>query len=199
MKRERTEQRSKAVWGGRVGLALAIASTMVLPSCSKAVREGTGSSYLVINSLTGGKDNDATVESDVISDEGGVLQDSGQVNLLMQMKDPNGLGPSAVNSITITQYRVEYIRSDGRNVQGVDVPYAFDSGVTATVAGSATVNFTLVRAQAKHEAPLRALAGHGSSQHINTIARVTFYGHDQTGREVSVTGNIEVSFADWAG
>jgi hypothetical protein len=32
-----------------------------------------------------------------------------------------------------------------------------------------------------------------------TIARVTFYGHDQTGREVSVTGNIEVDFSDWAG
>ena len=82
MKRERTEQRSKAVWGGRVSLALAIATTMVLPSCSKAIRQGTGSSYLVINSLTGGKDNDATVESDVISDEGGVLQDSGQVKIL---------------------------------------------------------------------------------------------------------------------
>jgi hypothetical protein len=81
----------------------------------------------------------------------------------------------------------------------VDVPFTFTSGVTVTVAGSATVPFTLVRAQAKHEAPLRALAGHGGAQHINTVARVTFYGHDQTGREVSVTGNLEVSFADWAG
>jgi hypothetical protein len=26
---------------------------------------------------------------------------------------------------------------------------------------------------------------------------VTFYGHDQTGREVSVTGNIDVSFANY--
>jgi hypothetical protein len=84
-------------------------------------------------------------------------------------------------------------------VQGVDVPYAFDSGVTVTVDGAATVPFTLVRAQAKHEAPLKALAGHGGAQHINTVARVTFYGRDQSGREVSVTGNIEVSFADWAG
>jgi len=28
---------------------------------------------------------------------------------------------------------------------------------------------------------------------------VTFYGHDQNGRDVSITGNIEVDFADWAG
>jgi len=92
-----------------------------------------------------------------------------------------------------------YIRSDGRNVQGTDVPFAFDGGVTVTVDGASSVPFTLVRAQAKHEAPLKALAGHGGAQHISTVARVTFYGHDQTGRGVTVTGNIEVDFADWAG
>ena len=189
----------KVVWGARVRMSAALLAVLVLVSCSDAVRQGTGSSYLVITSLTGGEQNDATVQSDVLSDEGGIVQDPGQVAFSLQMKDPNGLAPSAVNAITITQYRVEYVRSDGRNVEGVDVPYAFSSGVTATVAGSATVSFTLVRAQAKHEAPLKALGGHGGAQHINTVARVTFYGRDQAGREVSVTGNIEVSFADWAG
>ena len=191
--------RGKAVWGGRAA-RLALAALVVMSSsCSDAIRQGTGSSYLVITSLTGGEENGATVESDVVSDEGGIVQDVGQATLTLQMKDLGGPGPSPVNSITITQYRVEYIRSDGRNVEGVDVPFAFSSGVTATVSNSATVSFTLVRAQAKHEAPLRALGGHGGAQHINTIARVTFYGRDQAGREVSVTGNIEVSFADWAG
>ena len=189
----------KVVWGARVRMSAALLAILVLVSCSDAVRQGTGSSYLVITSLTGGDQNDATVQSDVLSDEGGIVQDSGQVAFSLQMKDPGGVGPSAVNAITITQYRVEYVRSDGRNVEGVDVPYGFSSGVTATVAGSATVSFTLVRAQAKHEAPLKALGGHGGAQHINTVARVTFYGRDQAGREVSVTGNIEVSFADWAG
>jgi hypothetical protein len=33
---------------------------------------------------------------------------------------------------------------------------------------------------------------------ISTLAHVTFFGHDQTGREVSVTGTISVNFADWA-
>jgi len=32
---------------------------------------------------------------------------------------------------------------------------------------------------------------------LSTIARVTFYGHDQTGREVSVTGSIDVTFANF--
>ena len=193
-------ERRKAVWGGRIALAVLLAVVvMATTSCSQAVLEGDSSSYLVMTSLTGGSDNTSTVESDVVSDAGGIVQDSGQATLSLQMKDVGGPGPSPVNSITITQYRVDYIRSDGRNTQGVDVPFGFSSGVTATVAGTSTVTFTLVRAQAKHEAPLKALAGHGAAQHISTIARVTFYGRDQTGREVSVTGNIEVSFADWAG
>ena len=57
------------------------------------------------------------------------------------------------------------------------------------------VGFTLVRNQAKQEAPLQALQSNPIV--ISTIARVTFYGHDQTGREVSVTGNIDVSFANF--
>ena len=182
--------RRKAVWGARAALAVLL---MASTSCSEAVRQGDGSSYLVMTSLTG------TNQSDVVSDEGGIVQDNGQASLTLQMKDVGGPGPSPVNAITITQYRVEYVRSDGRNVQGVDIPFAFDGGVTVTVSGSSTVPFTLVRAQAKHEAPLKALAGHGAAQHISTIARVTFYGHDQAGRGVSVSGTIGVDFADWAG
>ena len=32
---------------------------------------------------------------------------------------------------------------------------------------------------------------------ISTIAQITFYGTDQAGREVSASGNIGVTFADW--
>ena len=199
MERQTTEQRSKAVWGGRVGLALVIAGAIALSSCSQAIRNGQASSYLVMTSLAGGPQNDSTVESDVVSDDGTVFTDVGQATLQLQMKDEGGIGPSPVNSITLTQYRVEYVRSDGRNVEGVDVPFAFTSGVTATIAGTGSVGFTLVRLQAKQESPLRALRFGGGARVISTIARVTFYGHDQTGREVSVTGNLDVTFADWAG
>jgi hypothetical protein len=57
------------------------------------------------------------------------------------------------------------------------------------------VTFTLVRVQAKEEAPLRALRNGGAP--ITTVAEVTFYGHDQNGRDVTVSGRIEVSFANW--
>jgi hypothetical protein len=54
-----------------------------------------------------------------------------------------------------------------------------------------------VRAQAKLEAPLKALRNGGGAIAISTIADVTFYGTDQNGNTVSVTGSISVNFADW--
>jgi len=190
------EARGKVVWGGRARLlamaGAAVLCAAVLTSCSETVRTGQASSYLVMTTLTGGP------QSDVISDSGSVSSDLGTASLQLAMKDTLN-APTPNNAITLTQYTVEYLRTDGHNVQGVDVPYSFTSGVTATVLGSASVDFTLVRIQAKEEAPLRALRQRGGQQAISTIARVTFYGHDQTGREVSVTGNIDITFADWAG
>lgn len=199
--------RRKAVWGSRACLGAAlglIAGALVAMSgCSETVRSGQASSYLILTTLQGGSGTagtlGSTLESDVVADTGSIFSDRGQAAFQLAMKDQAGPGPTTVNSITITQYHVEYVRSDGRNVQGVDVPFAFDGGVNLTVQDAGSVAFTLVRIQAKVEAPLKALANHGAQQAISTIARVTFYGHDQTGREVSVTGNIEVNFADWAG
>lgn len=200
-----TDVRRKAVWGVRVkagiALAMSLAALLALTSCSEAIRTGQSPSYLILQSLTGGPQNGNVVQSDVVSDSGSVVQDPGTALIQVALKDPQGSSPSDVNAITITQYHVEYTRTDGHNVQGVDVPFAFDSGVTQTITagGSGSVPFTLVRIQAKIEAPLKALAGHRGQEVISTVAHVTFYGHDQNGRDVSITGNIEVDFADWAG
>ena len=199
MERKTTEIRHKAVWGARFGAFAMVSMLVGASSCSEMVRTGDASSFLVINTLSGGPQNDTTVESDVQGDTGTVFTDVGQAVLQLQMRDVGGPGPSPNNAITLTQYRVEYIRSDGRNTPGVDVPFPFSSGLTATVSGTQTVGFTLVRVQAKEEAPLRALRGGGGASVISTVARITFFGHDQTGREVSVTGNLDVTFADWAG
>ena len=70
-----------------------------------------------------------------------------------------------------------------------------DSAIGVTVAGEATHSFEIVRHMAKEEAPLAALAV--SAVIINTIARVTFYGHDQTGRPVIATGQIGIEFGNF--
>jgi hypothetical protein len=199
------DARRKVVWGSRVivatAIAVSLAALFALASCSDAVRTGQSSSYMILQSITAGPQNSAVLQSDVISDKGSVFQDTASATIRVAMKDPQGPAPTDVNAITITQYHVEFVRSDGHNVQGVDVPYAFDGGATSTIGagGSGNVIFTIVPVQAKLQAPLKALAFEGGQIVISTTARVTFYGHDQSGRTVSVTGNIEVDFADWAG
>jgi hypothetical protein len=53
----------------------------------------------------------------------------------------------------------------------------------------------LVRAVAKQESPLIQLVN--AAGFISTIAQVTFYGTDQVGNAISVTGQIQVDFADF--
>ena len=191
----------------RLAGAAALCSLLTpLSGCTNRQMDGASPSYLIIDSLLASSGAEpetlsGTLSSDVVSNTGAVWADFGEVTLRTALKDPGSQGtpnvPTQTNWITVTRYHVKFIRADGRNVQGVDVPYEFDGGVTVTAlpAGS-EANFTLVRVQSKLEAPLRAL-GDGLGD-ISTIAEITFYGTDQAGRAVSVTGNISVNFANWA-
>jgi hypothetical protein len=192
--------------GRRAALALAAAAALATAACGDKVLQGKGSSYLVIDQLaaaSGAKvETFATVlQSDVLT-KGGVLEDLGKVTLHIAMKDATvatGTEPSANNMITVNRYRIDFIRSDGRNTQGVDVPYSVDGAATGTITTSQTsLVFTLVPVQRKLEAPLLALRNLGGAIAIMTIANVTFYGYDQAGNAVAVTGSISVNFADWA-
>lgn len=148
------------------------------------------------------------LQSDVcVRDEAGgscrVFDDIGQVTTRLRLKDPGALespaSPTAASFVTINRYRVRYVRSDGRRRPGVDVPHPMEGAMTATtMAGSQTAAFTLVRASAKLEPPLRALTGGGGAVIVNATAEIDFYGHDQTGAGVVASGRIGVSFADWA-
>ena len=132
-----------------------------------------------------------------------VFQDAGRAVFHMQLKDPgsveNPIFPSPSNTITFTHYHLNYRRTDGRNTPALDVPYGFDGGMQlAIVGGNVSIGqLTLVRLEAKEEAPLKALIGGGGAIMISTIAEITFYGTDAAGRSISVTGYINVDFSDW--
>jgi hypothetical protein len=195
--------RRKAVWGGALRAACAL-SLFAMSGCGEMVRQGTGSSYLVINQLvaaSGATPNafSGTLNSDVQTVVDGVptvFNDVAQVQLELAMKDAL-TAPTTNNFVTITRYNVRYLRADGRNTPGVDVPSGFDGALTLTVDDTPkTIGFELVRHIAKEQAPLRALS-RNFAVIISTIAEITFYGRDQTGREVSVTGTILVNFGDF--
>jgi len=191
--------------------ALALSVTSL--GCAATGRPGQASSYLIVESLVAASGAQATkfggaLGSDVLTlvnrSVNGVqvrvptvFEDFGQVRFRVAMKDPT-VTASAVNFITVSRYRVVFRRADGRNAPGVDVPFGFDGAMTATVGAEATAaSFTLVRIQAKGEAPLLALVGNGGAQAISTLAEITFYGKDQAGRDVVATASISVNFADW--
>jgi hypothetical protein len=199
---------TRSNWAGRLaGLATVAALLAPSVSCTAQQQKGTSPAYLILDSLlaASGAEPDemsGTLASDVVT-KGGVYADNGQVTLRLGLKDPGSSTtpnqPTTMNYITVTRYHVEFVRSDGHNTPGVDVPYAFDGAVTLTVDDTGGVgSFTMVRVQAKLENPLAPLSATGQPQVISTIAHVTFYGTDQAGRAVSVTGTISVNFANWA-
>jgi len=182
------------------------------------VRNGSSPVYLVIDSLLGSRGGTTVgtptspVLSDVLTNVTSplpcapatpcptVFDDPGTATLRAPLKDigvSGTLAPTTNNEVTITRYRVDYIRADGRNTPGVDVPYGFDGAVTGTITpnSSRSFSFELVRHVAKQESPLVQLVTSGNI--ITTIARVTFYGQDRTGNAVSVTGQIQVNFGNF--
>ena len=190
------------------GIAGVLVCVVLVSGCINDRLTALRSSSLLIIERIGaarGGTSDAPIPTLLPSDVstgGAVFDDIARVTTRVALKDPgtaeNPVSPTPSNFVTVTRYRVEYRRTDGRNTPGVDVPFPFDGGVTfTTVTGIQTGDFVLVRASAKLEAPLRALRDGGGAIVINTIAEVTFYGHDQTGAEVTASGAIGINFADW--
>ena len=183
-------------------------------SCgSGVIRQGSGPSYLVVDLLQASRGASSpgplsgVLFSDVITNVTSpdpcssaspcptVFADTGQVVIGASRKDVTSpVAPTTNNDITITRYHVDYVRADGRNQQGVDVPFGFDGAVTGTVSVGSTVtlNFELVRTVAKEQTPLIQMKT--SVIPLTAIANVTFYGRDQVGNDVSVMGSITVEF-----
>ena len=195
-----------AAWTAGLRLAAILGLGLAAAGCGNA-REGTASSFLIIKAFEAASGAEpgqfgGTLNSDVLTvkdNAATIFNDLGRVQFGLGLKDAgppaSPASPSQANWITVDRYRVKFLRTDGRNTEGVDVPYAFDGAVTATVSADTTIAFTLVRQQAKIEAPLSALASNGLV--LSMIAEVTFYGHDQTGRAVSAVGRIGISFANF--
>jgi hypothetical protein len=190
--------------------ALAAASA----SCGTVARQGRSPVYLVVDSLSARSGDESEFGSPLLSDVltnvtspapctptspcPTVFNDIGQANLRAELKNPlSTVAPTATNDVTVFRYHVAYRRSDGRNTEGVDVPFAFDGATTATIqVGSSTaVPFELVRHVAKEESPLVNLIS--SPTIVTTIAEVTFYGRDQAGNTVSIGGLIQVDFGNF--
>ena len=200
--------------------AIPVAALVMLSvSCGEVARTGRSPALLVIDSLeaASGAQPDAfgnvlfsDVETLVEQQINGqtvrvptIYADMGRATFRLTLKNPGSatspVGPSPLNEVTLTRYRVRFRRADGRSTPGVDVPHAFDGAATVTIpaSGNAAVSFAIVRHQAKLEPPLSALQRGGGANILSTIAEVEFYGSDQAGNEIVATGLISVTFSDF--
>lgn len=192
----------KATYLCRLGI---LALTLAAASCGSTVRQGTGTSFLIVGELEFAPGNEpdefvSNLMSDVITN-GSYYNDLARVTLSLGLKDPGPAGnpstPSQNQAITVNRYSVRYFRADGRNTPGVDVPYPFDGAFTVTVPpdGEIEASFNIVRHTAKLEAPLKALEN--NLLVLTAIAEITFYGQDLTGHEVIATARTSVDFANF--
>jgi len=195
-----------------IAAALVVSAT----ACGDVVRSSRAPVILVMDSLTAtrGTSQGGTAAANLVSDvltivtSGGtctqanpcptIFGDTGTVTLSLAAKDINTpTGLTSNNQVTVNRIHVSYRRTDGRNTEGVDVPFGFDTASTITVpiTGNATTSFILVRNSAKQEPPLVQLVNNG--QTITAIADVTVFGADIVGNAVSVTGSIGVTFGNF--
>jgi len=180
----------------------------LLFSCNPIEDDSRSDSVLLIVRIMGTdiEDNEVDfLQSDVIvviPDTGSstVAADAAKVTFAAQSLDPEPwLGTSYYNEILVTHYVVTYSRSDGKNQEGVDVPYSFDGSLSVRIQLDAQtdVSFVVVRAVSKLEPPLINLtAGRGEGE-LKTTARIDFYGEDTLGNKVKATGYLTIFFANY--
>jgi hypothetical protein len=209
-----TPMREKRTWR-RISAPALVSILLLTAGCiTKTATEDDNSSNTIITvvSMTAGAAGaTSTSGDDLFSDvcDNGTttgcvaINDNAVVEMVGQVKDQTQPF-STSNDVIFTRYRVTFVRADGRNVAGVDVPYPFDGAANFTVSADGTSSsraLVVVRQQAKLEPPLRELrfdgARIGGALVLSTIAQIDFYGQDVAGRPVKVTAYLNVTFGDF--
>ena len=190
----------------KMKILVLIIAALFLASCVAKENDSTSGSFLIINSLTGndleGAAGSTTVFSDVLTD-GSIINDNAVANVNAQIYNPAKTADiSYFNNVVVDQIDVEFKRTDGRNVEGVDVPYRFTQPMNMLVVVDTPLEipFVLIRHVAKLEAPLLALREVPSQSFVlQLVAKVTLNGKDLGGHRVApVTGYLSVWCANFA-
>lgn len=162
-------------------------------------------SVLLVTAIIGHTDNGDTadfLQSDVFDNPPGTyVADIVSATLEAKLKEPEiiGAGASYRNRIFIHTYRVTYTYVDSNlsPLPSPSTPATFEGrlSVGIDIESSVSVEFVIVREQAKLASPLTQVSGLNLLQ---VVAQVTFYGEDIAGHPVEATGYLTIYFADYA-
>jgi hypothetical protein len=125
--------------------------------------------------------------------------DTVDLRLENHFKSPNAPTTGFRDDITVERYEVTYFRSDGRNTQGVDVPFSITGNLAQEIqaASAGTLTLEVVRAQAKLEPPLTNLAGNGGAIVVTMFANITVHARTTTGIPTNpVSARLQIDFSD---
>jgi hypothetical protein len=162
-------------------------------------KNGEAPVVLLMTAINGGN----PLDSDMRISTGTVCPDLVGLRLENHFKNPTGaLTDSGFrHDVTVERYEVHYFRSDGRNTEGVDVPYSITGNLAQEVVeeSATTLNLEVVRRQAKLEPPLTNLINGGGSIIVTMFAEVTLHARTTTGQTTNpVSARLQIDFADFA-
>ena len=213
MQARRAMARSGRMAMKSVGRVLILAAALAPAACVPDWAADNETPFIMEIASIQPTDGTGPLQSDVsfpvVNDDVTVL-----VNVFRKNNNPE-MSTSAVEHVYLERYEVRYFRSDGRDVEGVDVPFRITgplgnirfhtAGPAAEVENAVTI--TIVRQQAKLEPPLANLRGILASDTdvaelpstgvLTTIAEITIYGKTVQGKGLKATGNVQVTFADF--
>jgi hypothetical protein len=177
-----------------LGAVVAVAAALAMAGCSADyVENNEGPVLLLITAINGGAQLDSDVRNGEFSTF--VCENEVDVELTVQNKNPNA--PSApASTVQLDSYEVRYSRSDGRGVEGTDVPYRITGSLAASVAvgDELTVPIEVVRRQAKLEPPLDNIS---QTTVLTVSAQVTLFGKTISENRVSAAARFQIDFADF--
>lgn len=179
----------------RIGGTLVLGMAMMLSGCGQPdyVTDSQASVLLLVVDINEG----AVLDSDVRlgADSNLICPDTVPITLTVRNKNPTVAGGSA-GDVLLKQYEVRYVRSDGRELEGTDVPHTVSGGLASSVLvdNTVTIPIEVVRRQAKLEPPLAGITGFDI---VTMIAEITVAGNTVSGNTVSASGRLQIDFANY--
>ena len=163
--------------------------------------EGNATRVLLLTAVNGGNVLDSDVRQAKDNTEVNICPNMVPVRVENHPKNPNAPTAGFRDDIVIERYEVRYFRSDGRGVEGVDVPYRISGNLAFEIIGGegTNVNIEVVRRQAKLEPPISQLVNGGGPFIVTIFAEITLHARTTTGAATnSATGRLQIDFADFA-
>jgi hypothetical protein len=176
-----------------LGAVVAAAALSMWGCNADYVEDSAAPVMLQIKSLNSG----AQLDSDVRNGEFSTFVCENEIDVETTVLNKNPNGPTANSAaVKLESYEVRYTRSDGRGVEGTDVPYRITGSLATTVGIGDEVTFPLevVRRQAKLEPPLDNIS---QTTILTVSAQVTVYGKTISEKRVSATAAMQIDFADF--